>query len=384
MIQRSSKFLRGFGWSAPKNVPHADRPDRVIPVLFSAWGRVLAIPACLLISCLHVHGQGPNIYLNVDSNLVLIDVQVLDSVSGQVLTELLRESDFVLVKDPVRDISVFEAEHVPLDLVLVLDTTGERLPFVLIPDPVAGDGVQRAIYVQDPIGEGIMRMLGELLPEDRVAVVSFSERPALQQALTTDREVIRNAVKRVMRERGRNRDRRASIYDAIEYASAVFREEPQIERHRVMFLITHNRDGSADPDRWMDTANSLRSINATLSALVVPQTGTRQLWGGIIGRAVRPPKDPDVLPELNSVEPIVEATAGKIFRNPSDGFWEGAIDRLSTRYRLGFYLNNSEQKIGAHSVAVDLTPQARIRWPNAIVRVLEPFSTPENLNPAPR
>ena len=151
-----------------------------------------------------------------------------------------------------------------------------------------------------------------------------------------------------------------------------------------MFLITHNRDGSADPDRWVDTANSLRSINTTLSVLVVPQTATRQFWGGIIGRAVRPPKDPDVLPELNSVEPSVEATAGEIFRNPSDGFWEGAIDRLSTRYRLGFYLDNSEQKVGAHSVALDLTPQARIRWPNAIVRVLEPFSTPQNLNPAPQ
>ncbi len=233
-------------------------------------------------------------------------------------------------------------------------------------------------------------MLGGLLHEDRVAVVSFAERPALRTALTYDRADTRDAVNRAMRERGGNRDRRASIYDAVEYASAIFNGESRTRRHRVMFLITHNRDGSADPDRWVDAANSLQGANTVLSVLVVPQvvpqTATQQSWGGgIFGGVIWPPKDPDVLPELNSVEPLVEATAGEIFRDPSDDFWRSVIDRPGSRYRLGFYPDNGNHEIGGHSIEVALTPQARIGWPNAIIRVSEavPNPAPKSLNPAP-
>ena len=135
------------------------------PVLFrSGWSQSLAIPACLLMSCLHVYGQAPD--GAVDVNLVLIDAQVIDSVSGQPLSELLRKSDFVLKDEGrVRDISVFEAENVPLDLVLVLDTSGERR-IAMVRDPTVG---QRVLRPPDPLVDGMMRMFWGLFPQDHVA-----------------------------------------------------------------------------------------------------------------------------------------------------------------------------------------------------------------------
>ena len=262
------------------------------------------------------------------------------------------------------------------------------LPFVLIPNPLFPE-TKRAIYVQHPRVEGIMRMLGRLLPEDRVAVVSFSKLPGLRSALTYNRLDTRDAIERAMRERDYSSDPpRSAIYDAVEYASAIFHGEPRIGRRRVMFLITHNRDGSVGPDRWVDAAESLLSADIVLSVLVVPGIGTREFrGGGIFGGVVWPPKVPGVLPELNSVEPLVEATAGEIFRDPSDDFWRSVIDRLGSRYRLGFYPDNGDRRISGHSLEVALTPQARIRWPSAIIRVPEaaptPIPTHESLNPAP-
>ena len=63
---------------------------------------------------------------------------------------------------------------------------------------------------------------------------------------------------------------------------------------------------------------------------------------GILGREIAawPPrghKEIEELPEQGTVDPIVEATAGEIFRGALNVFWATALDRLRSRYRIGFY-----------------------------------------------
>ena len=95
-------------------------------ILFrTGWGRLRAIPAWVLVFCSSGFAQAPNPTFHVDDDITLIDVQVVDTATGQAIRDL-RQSDFVVLAENwlPRDIAVFEAENTPLDLAVVLDLSG--------------------------------------------------------------------------------------------------------------------------------------------------------------------------------------------------------------------------------------------------------------------
>jgi VWFA-related protein len=299
-------------------------------------------------------------------DLTLVDIQVLDATAGRPVTDL-RKSDFIVTEDGyIRDVAVFEAENVPLDLALVLDSTGVQETV-----RIAGQIVGRP----DPVADGMVRMLAGVSPQDRLAVVSFSSSPRLHTGLTSDAGRLRNALERAMEDRARIRERTAAVYEAIEFAAAVFGDAGRIGRRRAVFVVTHNRDSEGDPSRLVDALRALSESDAALTALVVEQSIYLPHLHAAIGvlgreRAAWPPKgheETEVLVELNSVDPLVEATAGEIFRDASDAFWNTALDRMRNRYRLGFYDDGGEDEPGR--IEVSLAPEARRRWPGAVVRV---------------
>ena len=108
----------------------------------TGWGCLRAIPAWVLVFCSDGFAQAPNPRFRVDVDLTLIDVQVVDTATGQPIRNL-RRSDFVVVADgQPRDIAVFEPENTPLDLAVVLDLSGIQLTLRVAgrvigrPDPV--------------------------------------------------------------------------------------------------------------------------------------------------------------------------------------------------------------------------------------------------------
>ena len=108
------------------------------------------------------------------------------------------QSDFAVLADgQPRDIAVFEAENTPLDLAVVLDLPGIQQTL-----RVAG----RVVGRPDPVRLGLIRMLDDLSPQDRLAVVSFSSRPHQVSGLTSDHASLRDALKDAMNERLRVRE----------------------------------------------------------------------------------------------------------------------------------------------------------------------------------
>ena len=267
-------------------------------ILFrTGWGRLRAIPAWVLVFCSSGFAQAPNPTFHVDDDITLIDVQVVDTATGQAIRDL-RQSDFVVLAENwlPRDIAVFEAENTPLDLAVVLDLSG-------IPQPLRFSGP--VLGRPDPVALGLSRMLDDLSPQDRVAVVSFSSRPHLVSGLTSDRVSLRDAIKDAMNERQRVRERTAAVREAVAFASRVFDGQPRIGRRRAVLLITHNRSTDDDMD-GAATIDALRGADAVLTALVVPQfysTGHMQPVGGGIGIPGReiatwPPRGHEEIEEL--------------------------------------------------------------------------------------
>lgn len=129
--------------------------------------------------------------IRLDTDLVSIDVKVLDRAGNRNIGGL-KASDFVVFEDGVRQkISSFAEETVPLNVVLLLDTSGSTRDDLSL--------MRRAAR----------RFLDELRPQDRVAVVQFNKQVELLEDLTADRTKLEEALELLKPGTG------TSFYDAL-------------------------------------------------------------------------------------------------------------------------------------------------------------------------
>ncbi len=114
--------------------------------------------------------------IRVDTDLVLVDVKVTDRGDGRAVTGL-RAEDFAVYEDGKQQpIALFSRNTVPLNVALVLDTSGSTQGEVSL------------------IRKAAQRFLDELQPKDRVALVAFSQEIELLSDLTSERHKIESAL----------------------------------------------------------------------------------------------------------------------------------------------------------------------------------------------
>ncbi len=129
--------------------------------------------------------------LRINTELVSIDVNVTDR-AGLKNAPLLRAEDFAVYEDGVpQRVSNFSTTEVPFNLVLLIDTSGSTSDDLAL--------IRRAA----------LRFLDELRPQDRVAVVAFSEPIELLEDLTSSREKVEQALGRLQPGTG------SAVYDAV-------------------------------------------------------------------------------------------------------------------------------------------------------------------------
>jgi Ca-activated chloride channel family protein len=110
------------------------------------------------------------------ASLVAINVTVSD---GKRLVPGLRPDDFQVYEDGVlQRVQFFEATAVPIDLILLLDTSASMSDKI------------------DTVHEAAAGFLKTLRPADRGAIVTFGDRVEVAQALTSDRALLEQAVRR--------------------------------------------------------------------------------------------------------------------------------------------------------------------------------------------
>ena len=140
---------------------------------FKSATRLLAL---VLISLGLVRGQDPIETIRIDSDLVDLKVSVLAR-GAATQVPLLEQRDFVVLEDgSPQEIAFFAAADAPFDLVLLLDLSGSNSKKLKM------------------IRNTAKRFVEATRPTDRIAIVSFTEMPALYSSFTLDRVKLKKSI----------------------------------------------------------------------------------------------------------------------------------------------------------------------------------------------
>lgn len=281
---------------------------------------VLFLAASVLLSA-----QAGKTVFRTGISLVRVGVQVVEH--GAVVRDLTKE-DFVLRDNGTpQQILYFGQEEDPLDILLVLDTSGS---------------MQKAI---EQVSAAAHDALQQLRPGDRVAVTRFTRHASLVAEFTQNRATIEREIARICsRPFGGGTD----IHAALTHAAGEFLNLARSGRRRAILLITDGQSEAITPQEAV--LRRLWEADAIMNALQVK--GPLFFNGGMNLRM-----------RLHGVKlkDIASETGGEILKanRAGEGF-RRMIDRMRRRYSL-HYAPPAGTPGEPRSISVDLSPDARKR-----------------------
>lgn len=204
--------------------------------------------------------------LKIDTTLVTIPVTVIDR-NGKFIPYLTR-CDFHLYEDNVmQEVAEFSAVETPFNVVLLLDTSNST-----------------SFKIED-IHDAAIAFTNHLRPNDRVMVVSFDSKIRVHADFTSDRAVLRDAI-RETRNGGSTR-----LYDAVE--EVITKYLNPIQGRKAIVLYT---DGVDTSSRRASDRSTLELVEES-DVLVYPiEYDTFDGMGGMGGRY--PPSNRLPLPDI--------------------------------------------------------------------------------------
>jgi VWFA-related protein len=251
---------------------------------------------------LRLAAQEPRI--KVDVNLVLLEATVKGP-GGRVMKDLKKE-DFLLDEDgQPQEIAHFSRDQIPLAVALVVDLSNSIEPFIR------------------PLRYATLTALKSLKPEDEVALFTFSRDVQQRVALTRDKREVSDQIE--FFETGGSTNINGAVYDAARY----LREEAPAAR-RVIVLVSDNvptDSGGVGPRQVTEAALAADAAGYSLKVPGYNPLASRLAAKGVGG--------------LVNVGKLASETGGEIFDIEKEGSlflaFQALIERLKTRYTLGFY-----------------------------------------------
>jgi Ca-activated chloride channel homolog len=173
------------------------------------------------IFCLKAKAQDPIETIRIDSDLVDLRVSVL-GFSPAVATPLLDQKDFVVLEDGKQQhIAFFAAADAPFDLVLLLDLSGSNSKKLKM------------------IRNSAKRFIDSARPVDRIALVTFTDRPALYSSFTLDRKKLKKSVDEMDEAIGGT-----NFWDAMNYVLAEMVGNGPTGRRSAIVVMTDGVDNA--------------------------------------------------------------------------------------------------------------------------------------------
>jgi Ca-activated chloride channel family protein len=242
--------------------------------------------------------------VRVDVNLVLVDATVKTK-AGKIMGDLKKEN-FELREDGVaQKLEVFSRDELPLNVALVLDLSDSIGPFL------------------GPLREAANTALASLKPEDEVALFTFSTEAELRVPFTNDKSEIGQQINAFKVGGATN------INDGIFVAAKYLLNAPPKGR-RVIILISDDVGTDAGGQGTRDIVTELIASDAVLYNLKIPgyNPPATLFYAGMI-------------PGLVNIRKVMEQTGGEIFNVQDvahlDAVFRALIERIKTRYTLGYY-----------------------------------------------
>jgi Ca-activated chloride channel homolog len=288
----------------------------------------LCYPALLAIAALMIlrpaQAQNPDqSVIRVNVNLVIVDATVKNK-SAQILADLKKE-DFELREDGVaQKIEIFSRDEYPLNVALVLDLSDSIGPFL------------------GPLREAATSALAALKPDDEVALFTFSTDAQMRAPFTKDKASIAQQITAFRVGGGTN------INDGIFLPAQYLLNAPQKDR-RVIILISDDVATAQGGQGTNDIITELIASDAVLYNLKIPGENPP---GTLFAAAMTP--------GLVNIRKVVDQTGGEIFDVPDlshlGEVFRALINRIKTRYTLGYYTSATAALGKPHKLDVRLAP----------------------------
>lgn len=259
--------------------------------------------------------------MRVAVNLVMIDATVKTK-AGQIMGDLKKEN-FQLSEDGVpQNIQVFSRDELPLNVALVLDLSDSIAPFL------------------GPLRDAANIALASLKPEDEVALFTFSTEAELRVPFTTDKAQIAQQINAFKVGGATN------INDGIFVPAKYLLTAPNKGR-RVIILISDDVATYSGGEGTRDIVTELIASDAVLYNLKIPGYNPP---GTMLHAAMEK--------GLVNIRKVMEQTGGEVFDVQDvahlDEVFGALIQRIKTRYTLGYYTKASAAEGKAHKLDLRL------------------------------
>jgi VWFA-related protein len=265
--------------------------------------------------------EQPQGIIRVGVNLVLLDATV-KSKSGQIMADLKKEDFEVREDGVVKKLDVFSRDELPLEVALVLDLSDSIGPFL------------------GPLRDAATTALAALKPDDEVALFTFSTEAQLRVPFTKDKTKIAEEINTFHAGGATN------INDGIFIASENLLKLPPKGR-RVIILISDDVGTDAGGQGTHDIVTEAIAADAALYNLKIPGYNPPQTLFAA-----------SMIPGLVNIRKVMDQTGGELFDVQDiphlDPVFRALIQRIKTRYTLGYYTEASAALGKPHKLDVRL------------------------------
>lgn len=305
----------------------------------------ITIACCLLPIALPVKAQDT---IKVRTDLVVIDVQVLDKKTSEPVTGLT-PSDFQIYEDGVRrDIEHFSHNKRPLSLILLIDISGSVTP---------------ALY---NVRDGVQASLSHLTEKDEISIMGFSTNTQLIQDFTTDRQTVINSIASI--DKISVIGRGTLLHQALVAASNHISTHGSPINSRAILCVTDNV--SWDYYNYgiseKETNESILQSGATVSGLIIEGSLSSA------EKIFRRDKDgKDIYRKRMTLDPFIETTGGDAIKSLPQEITTNIINltnHLRNRYTIGFPPASESDDGSFHTLKLELTPEAKKKFGNPILK----------------
>jgi len=291
-------------------------------IRFAALALVLASGFLLPVFQVSGYGQSQDqSVIRVGVNLVLVDATVKTK-GGQIMADLKKENFEVREDGAVQKLDVFSRDELPLEVALVLDLSDSIGPFL------------------GPLRDAATTALAALKPDDEVALFTFSTEAQLRVPFTKDKTEIAKQINAFHAGGATN------INDGIFIASENLLKTPPKGR-RVIILISDDVGTDAGGQGTRDIVTEAIAADAVLYNLKIPGYNPPQTLFAA-----------SMIPGLVNVRKVMDQTGGELFDVQDvahlDPVFRALIQRIKTRYTLGYYTNASAALGKPHKLDVRL------------------------------
>lgn len=273
--------------------------------------------------------QESGVAIRRDVTAVLVEATVKDR-AGRVLGDLKMDDFFLYENGAIQQIQHFSRDQLPLAVALVVDLSGSIKPFLR------------------PLRYASMSALKALKKEDQVALFTFSSEVERRVELTQDKIEVSDQIEMFSAEGGTN------INDAV-YEAARYLSEAAPAARRVIVLVSDNVPTGDARTKAREVVEAALEADAAVYGLKVPGDNPRGI--GLLSGMPRG--------SLVNVAKLAAETGGEVIEVEKEGSlflaFQKLIERLKTRYTLGYYPTHPARDGTFRTVEVKLHPDQGIK-----------------------